>query len=236
MLDNDPLKYVSRIYICDRDGNNRRQITSGDGFAGWPTGSPDGKWISYYTVKGGQPSDSAMIYIMDQADPGSPRLLGRGLFSKWIDTTTVLITNPYRGIGSIVTLDGKSTSMTYRDSVNLWPILDGRNVLLTDYHKGKEGWYIAAARNNRVIEEAKPKRLLTRLHPPNLSSDKKFFYYSLGNDILRRISLPEGKDEQIPGTFPGLSFLFSISSDGKEIVYSDSRLNAKLVIIENLFR
>jgi Tol biopolymer transport system component/predicted Ser/Thr protein kinase len=236
MSDNDPLKSTSHIFVCDRDGSNRRQITGGDEFAEWPSWSPNGKWISYYAMKGWQSSDSAMIYIVDQADPGSPRPLGRGRYSKWIDTTTILITNPGRGIGSIVILDGKSTSITHRDSVTLWPILDGKNVLLRDYHNGKEGWYIAAARNNQIIEEAKPRKLLTRPHPPNLSPDKRFFYYSVGNDILRRISLPEGKDEQIPGTFPGLSFLFSISSDGKEIVYNDSHLNAKLVIIENPFR
>lgn len=50
------------------------------------------------------------------------------------------------------------------------------------------------------------------------------------------MSLPEGREERIPGTFPGLSTLFSISSDGREIVYSDSRVSAKLVLVENLFR
>jgi hypothetical protein len=133
-------------------------------------------------------------------------------------------------------LDGKSTSITYKDSVNLWPILDGKNVLLLDRRIGKEGWYIVAAKNNQVIEGAKPKRILTLGYAPNLSPDKKNYYYTVGDEILRRISLPEGKDERIPGTFPGLSRLFSISSDGKEIVYNDSRLNAKLVLIENLFK
>jgi len=236
MADNDPLKSASHIYVCDRDGNNRRQITTGDELAEWPSWSPNGKWIAYYAMKSGQLSDSAIIYIVDQADPGTPRPMGRGLFSKWIDTTTLAIGNPLRGTGSIVTLDGKSTSITYIDSVLVWPMLDGKNVLLVDLHIGKEGWYIVAAKNNQVIEGAKAKKLFTRRHPPNLSPDKKYFYYSVGDEILRRLSLPEGKDERIPGTFPGLSSLFSISSDGKEIVYNDSRLNAKLVLIENLFK
>jgi hypothetical protein len=162
--------------------------------------------------------------------------MGRGVYTKWIDATTLVITNHIRGTGSIVTLDGKSTSITYKDSVNLWPILDRKNVLLIDRHIGKEGWYVVAAKNNQVIEGAKPKRILPRGYAPNLSPDKKFFYYSRGDDVLRKISLADGKDERIPGTFPGLSVLFSISSDGKEIVYNDSRLNAKLVLIENLFK
>ncbi len=236
MSDNDPLKYTGHIYVCDRDGNNRRKITTGDEYAGWPTWSPNGKWISYYARRSEQPTDTAIIYIVDPADPGLPRPMGRGFYSKWIDSTTLLVANPFDHTGSIVTLDGKSTSMAYKDSINLWPILDGKNVLLTDWHIGKEGWYIVAAKNNQVIVGANPKKLLTRNHPPNLSPDKKFFYYSAESEILRRISLPGGKDEQIPGTFPGLSFLFSISNDGKEIVYNDSRLNAKLVLIENLFK
>jgi hypothetical protein len=162
--------------------------------------------------------------------------MGRGLYSKWIDTVTLFIANPFNRTGSIVTLDGKSITSVYKDSVSLWPILDGKNVLLSDSRIGKEGWYIVAAKNNQVIEGATPKKLLTLSHPPNLSPDKKFYYYSSESEILKRISLPEGKDEQIPGTFPGLSWMFSISSDGKEIVYNDSRLNAKLVLIENVFK
>ncbi len=236
MSDNDPLKSTRHIYVCDRDGNNRRVITTGDELAEWPTWSPNGRWIAYYGIRSGKSLDSAITYIVDQADPGIPRPMGRGIFSRWIDTTTLVIANPFRGTGSIVTFDGQSTSITYKDSVTLWPILDGKNVLLIDHHIGREGWYIVATKNNQVIEGAKRKRLLTRAYPPNLTPDRKFFYYSAERDILRRISLPEGKDERIQGTFPGLYRLFSISSDGKEIVYNDSRLNAKLVLIENLFK
>jgi serine/threonine protein kinase len=236
MSDNDPLKYTGHIYVCDRNGNNRRQITTGDEYAGWPTWSPDGKWISYYVRKSEQTSDTAIIYLINPADPGPPRPLGKGMYSKWIDTTTLLIANPFIHTGSIVSLTGKSTTMVYKDSINLWPILDGKHVLLTDGHFGNGGWYIVAAENNQVLEGAKAKKLFAIIYPPNLSPDRKFFYYSEGNGILRRVSLPDGKDERILGTFPGLSMAFSISYDGKEIVYSDSRSNAKLVLIENLFK
>ncbi len=236
MADNDPLKPTSHIYVCDRNGSNRHQITTGDDFAQWPSWSPDGKWIAYAGSKSGQSSDSAIVYIVDPINPGTPRPLGRGLYSKWIDSTSLLIVNPFNQEGSMVTLDGNSISIAYEDSVKFWPILVEKNVLLGDSRRGKEGWYIIAAKDNHVMAGAKPKLLLKRGYPPNLSPDKKFLYYSEGNEILRRISLPQGKDEQIPGTFPGLSILFSISSDGKEIVYNDSRMNAKLVLIENVFK
>jgi Tol biopolymer transport system component len=82
MSDNDPLKSTSHIYVCDRDGNSRRQITTGDEIARWPTWSPNGKWIAYYAMKSGQSTDSAIIYIVDQADPGIPRPMGKRIIFK----------------------------------------------------------------------------------------------------------------------------------------------------------
>lgn len=177
MSDNDPLKSTRHIYVCDRDGSNRRQITTGDEFANWPTWSPDGRWISYYRMESAQISDSGFIHIVEQADPGPPRPLGRGLYSRWLDMTTLVIANPFRDKASIVALDGTSRSMAYQDSAILWPILDGRHVLLRDHHAGREGWYVVAARNNQVTEGAKPRKLFTRGHPPNLSPDGKYFYF-----------------------------------------------------------
>ena len=47
---------------------------------------------------------------------------------------------------------------------------------------------------------------------------------------------PEGKPEPIPATFPGIgpASAIDIRADGKEIVYIDSPVSAKLVIIEIL--
>ncbi len=236
MSDNDPLKTASHIYVCDRDGNNRRQITAGDEIALSPAWSPNGRWISYRGYKSTQTMDSSKIYIVDAVDPGSPRALGSGLYSRWLDTSSLLAFHPGKNKGSIFTLDGQSTSLDYKDSVCLFPILDGKSVLVTDSHVGKRGWYIVAAKDNRVLEGATPRRILTEFYPPNLSPDKKYFYYSSQDGILQRVSLRDGKDEKIAGTFPGLSSFFSISSNGEEIVYNDSRLNAKLVLIENLFK
>jgi hypothetical protein len=57
---------------------------------------------------------------------------------------------------------------------------------------------------------------------------------------LRRISIPSGKEEVIHRGFPGLTPLpfssLDISYDGKEIVYTDARVNSKLVMIESLFK
>jgi hypothetical protein len=52
------------------------------------------------------------------------------------------------------------------------------------------------------------------------------------------MSLPEGRDERLPGSYPGLTpqSIIDVSRDGKEIIYVDTRINAKLVMIENLFK
>jgi len=69
----------------------------------------------------------------------------------------------------------------------------------------------------------------------------KFFYWVKNVGELRRISIPSGKEEAIRGVFPGLTPYFyhsnfDISYDGKEIVYTDARVNSKLVMIENVFK
>lgn len=236
MSDNDPLKPWSHIYICDREGSNRRQITTGEEIAQWPSWSPDGRRIAFYRLRSGQPLDSAIVYTVDPADPGTPRPLGRGLVSHWIDSATLRIFNPYTNSGSRVTLDETSTPVETRDSLSLWPMRDGKNVLLLDVRPGKAGWYVAPARGGRIPDGAVPRKLLSYIVPPTLSPDQKYFYYSLGDNLLRRVPLSDGNAEPLPGTFPGLFAMFSLSRDGKEIVYSDRRVNAKLVLIENVFK
>lgn len=48
------------------------------------------------------------------------------------------------------------------------------------------------------------------------------------------MTLPDGKEERVRGTFPLLRGGFSISYDGKEIIYADEYPSGKLVMIENL--
>src|SRR5512132_3075597 len=53
-------KRVTHIWMMDANGQNARQLTSGDKSESSPAFSPDGKWISFISAKDG----SAQIYLM----------------------------------------------------------------------------------------------------------------------------------------------------------------------------
>ena len=48
--------------------------------------------------------------------------------------------------------------------------------------------------------------------------------------------LPDGKDERVKGTFPGLQDYFDVRSDGEEVVYQDYFYKRRFVLIENVFK
>ena len=60
--------------------------------------------------------------------------------------------------------------------------------------------------------------------------------YTINEGTLYKATLPDGKTQQIHGSYPGLTGDFSSTVDGKEIIYSDQHAKGKLVMIENLFK
>jgi hypothetical protein len=63
------------------------------------------------------------------------------------------------------------------------------------------------------------------------------FYMEERDGSLWRVQLPDGKKERIPWTFQGLDpFEWSVSTDGKELYWSEHRTQGKLVMIENPFK
>jgi len=63
-----------QVYVMDREGNNKRKVSSGQAFAGLPSWSPDGKSITY--VGGDKPDAGAPkeIYVVS-VDGGTPTQL-----------------------------------------------------------------------------------------------------------------------------------------------------------------
>jgi len=61
------------------------------------------------------------------------------------------------------------------------------------------------------------------------------FYAPLGSTTLRQVSLPDGTDRAV-GDFPGLVVFFSITTDGKEIAYTENYRKIRFVIVEDVFK
>jgi hypothetical protein len=91
-------------------------------------------------------------------------------------------------------------------------------------------WRSPAARPLKKIFELGSRPRLT------IALSREFLYYVKNVGELRRITLPDGKEQRLPGTFPFLKSEFNVSYDGQEIVWVDHRKQGKLVMIENLFK
>jgi hypothetical protein len=124
------------------------------------------------------------------------------------------------------------------DSTWQFPLHDGKHVLIGDLRKGKEGWWLKS-RVTRQGEE--PKQILSSEYLMGTwpTASLRYLLYQQSNGELWRMSLPNGKKEHLPDTFRGRNplggFEVQMSYDDKEAVFLKGRLDARLVLIENLF-
>ncbi len=227
--------------VCsiDRDGTNRKQLTSGEERINNPIMSPDGRWIVYGKHPLSTPTDSSMVYLLDARNPGTPKLVGRGAPARWVDRTTFIswdFPEPKNWLGSI---NGGEPKAFFEDSTYAVPLQGGRYIGYEDVRHGREGIWIAAAPGVKDPALPSPKKLAPANAWGEFDKAGRFYYYVKNAAEFSRISIPSGKEETIRGVFPGLTKVYSwldISYDGKEIVYTDARVNSKLIMVENVFR
>ena len=275
MFESNPLKPVSHIQLMDRDGNNRRQLSSGNEIAGNPQWSPDSRWICYSSRSTSEPEESSRVYLVGVATSGAPKFIGHGTNLSWVDASTIVLS---AGKTSwLTTIQGTPPQQLYQDSTMATAIpgrtlrgttaADGRYILFRDFHHGREGWWIVfvpapVASDSSGIASTPPafvgpltesemndperslrdslinsaKYLLSDDAQVVIAPDKSVLVYRRENGEAGRIFLPVGRETRVPGTIPGRLTSFNVSTDGKEIVYVDSRLSAKLVMVENLLK
>jgi Tol biopolymer transport system component/predicted Ser/Thr protein kinase len=230
--------------VCsiDRDGRNRKQLTSGEESVNNPLPSPDDRWIIYGRNSLSESDDSSKVYLISAANPGAPRLVGRGSPMRWVDDTT-FISCVFRGYipmnSWLYSIEGGEPTKFFEDSTLAIPLQGGKYIGYSDMRSGREGTWVCAAPGVKDPSLPVPRKLLPLNLFGEFDKSGRFLYTVENAGELRRISIPSGKEEIIHGLFPGLtnfSSWFDISYDGKEIVYTDARVNSKLVMIENPFK
>jgi Tol biopolymer transport system component len=228
-----PSGSTSAIFILDLQSRQKTQLISEETNIHSPVWSPDGKWIVYAAHPDTLAHDSSKTYVIDAENQGSARQIGMGLPSIWIDNKSFLTTNL---MGTwICTIDGAPIKRFFRDSTYAQPVLDGRYILYSDVIPSRRPgmWIEPVSSSGKPDSQAKEviKSLGSVQYEPNTRS----VYYTSPQNDLRRVFLPDGKEEIIRGTFPNLrlGYSFSISADGKNITYLDSKNVRKLIMIEN---
>jgi len=230
----------SVVCSIDRDGRNRKQLTSGEESVNNPLRSPDGRWIIYGRHPLSDPTDSSRVCLIDAGNPGTPRSVGSGVPIRWIDEKTFLSYDYAARCTWLNGIDGGSHQRFFEDSTWAIPLQGGKYVGYFDIRSGREGLWVSAAPGAKDPNLPSPKKLATMGPGCDFDKSGKYLYRIQNAGELRRIAIPSGKEEIIRATLPGLtpSFFsyFDISYDGKEIAYTDARINSKLVMIENVFK
>jgi eukaryotic-like serine/threonine-protein kinase len=234
----DLARQESSIAVMNLDGSARREITSGDGIAQSPQWSPDGTWIAFLTHGPGEPVDSSRLEVVDAVNPGAARVLGRSVGFGWLDQQTLAFGCPVGGKyrTTIATVDGTLSRVFAEDSsamipilqqtfaLSFWPRPEKPELRLVPMERGTPDWA------HTVVVNREPWTDFDR------GPDDSFVLLVNNPDRIVKIFLPSGRREELKHKIPGLTInsRFHLSSDGRQIVYNDSKLNGSLVMIENL--
>ncbi len=229
LLTGDVLNSVLELYLMKRDGSSRQQLTRSNLSAGFPIWSPDGKRLAFSVSQSGYGSSfaSGKTFILDMANPGKPVEVGHGSPFWWPDQNQLFVRD---SAGTWrYSLNGSGKKEIVNDSLKAIPLPGNRYLLGFSDRPGSEGAWLFA------VDMKKTARRLFK-GAFQVAPNGKFLLYVKSPGELWKISLPDGKQERLPRNFPGLVRWFSISQDGKEIVYVEQRQAGKLVMIENLFK
>ena len=230
----DAISTSRNIYVISRDGGNPIKLTDDHSFKNSPAWSPDEKWITYSGRQGNEPEDSSEIFLIRADRPGQARSMGQGRSALWFSEREIVI---WRFSGTYKrSIDQPEGTRISEDSTFVLPVLDEKYVVGLDWRAGREGWMIATAASFSTSGMASARRLTNGLSyavfPRNT---RDMFYVPMGTTELHRIPLPDGNDRFVR-SFPGLIVYFSMSSDAREIAYTESYRKMRFVLIENVFR
>jgi len=235
----DPLRPTSNLFVMESDGTNRTQLTNGDADYFNSSWSPNGKYMTYCLQRVGEPYDSCRLCLIDVANPGTPRLIGKGLDALWINSeelvTWTSLPNTHSALYSIHKNEPIEVS---QDSTWQIRLPSGNDMLIWDMRSGREGWWLKSL---GMGQDVMPKQLV----PPEYygssypSVSVRYLLSRQANGELWRISLPDGKRQRLPEIFNGLNpfgYYIRLSYDDKQAVYLKGQLDSRLVLIENLFK
>jgi hypothetical protein len=180
------------------------------------------------------PHDESKAWIIDPDAQALPHPVGAGIPSMWIDNRSFLTT---RLNGTwICTVDSAPVQRYFRDSVYAWPVLGGTYVIYGSVIPSrKPGTWIEPAPGR---PKAAPRELIKSLVSGDYDDANNLMYYMTSQNEFRRIKLPGGESEIVPGTFPNMRVdtEIDVSPDGKRVMWLVSRQSTKLVLIDNFIK
>jgi dipeptidyl aminopeptidase/acylaminoacyl peptidase len=225
---------VYELLLMDIATGERNQVLSERSAIHSPKWSPDGRWIAFGMHPDTVPHDESKAWIIDPDAQAPPRPVGAGIPSMWIDNRSFLTT---RLNGTwICTVDSSPVQRYFRDSVYAWPVLGGTYIVYGNVIASrKPGTWIEPAPGR---PKAAPRELIKSLVSGDYDDANDLMYYMTSQNEFRRIKLPGGESEIVPGAFPNMRVdtEIDVSPDGKRVMWLVSRQSTKLVLIDNFIK
>jgi eukaryotic-like serine/threonine-protein kinase len=226
-----------KLMIVSTDGTQRYQLTTGNHFGMWGVWSPDGKWLAYQGWDGESGIDTTQIYVIDPVRGGAPKLVVQGKYPWWIDTSRFMsYPMNWRRKSVIYSFPDGKVFQTFEDSLNHFPLPDGRHILVHDYRRSHGGWWLeesskphpaTAVQHIALAEGEKAEQSTSLKYLLVVDKDRKAW----------RISLPGGRRERLPGLVDDLDLTdFRFSYDDRTIVCRKMHYRTQNILIDNVFR
>jgi Tol biopolymer transport system component len=236
----------SHIYLMNRNGTERVQLTSGQELAGTPAWSPDERWIAYcdYFAK----PDSSRVFLIDASNPGFRKFVTVGTRPWWFRPDQLVV---FQGKKTWRVSVGQNAPVRFfQDSTWAYPILDGKYILFYDFHVGMEGWWMVRNLSPDATEYSGRRKICSTEYEIVLEPHGNFLMYVNSQRRMVKVHLPSGREEQLifrseqlragrvlPSVNQGIGIntSTSLSYDSKEFIYTEYLRIGKLILVENPF-
>jgi hypothetical protein len=200
--------------------------------------SPDGKWIAY-TRAPDSVGGTAKICIVSPFGRTRSKVVAeaKGLpdqlvYVKWVNRDTLSWFSEMKTW--VCSIEEPKPAQLYEDSTHVRLFQGQKYFLFQDYRAGRQGWWIGFSISGAKGGNEMAKKLLitgTVVAAPQ----GEFLLCVPKRGEIHKVSLPDGKDTQLPFGWSSTKFPVLITQDGKSVVYRDGTVNSKLMLWENPF-
>ena len=241
----DNFKTLWGVEVVDRKGEQSPKVLVGEenvGRGNVKAWSPDGRWIGYTRVPE-KVGENYKICIVSPFRPTRSQVVAEAELNhndeatlRWQDEHTL---GWYcKGKTWITSIENPKPEQFYEDSTNAYAIQNGKYVLFRDYQAGRVGWWIDTAPSSTKSGRGFAKKVLGPVRAA-IDPNGQFMLYSSTLGGLVKVTLPDGNEQRLPYRIPktifGTPIRFSISQDGKSVVFIEQVSNSKLMLLENPF-
>jgi Tol biopolymer transport system component len=231
IMDPDPLHPTGKVVIMDREGGNRRQIASGPNLIWNADWSRDGEWIAYAARSTVHP-DSSSIYVVRADPPGVPKRIAYGVGAFWMPDGTLDVTG--QTSNRFVSSPEGTVLWQSPDSTQEYPAPGGDRVVV-DIRHDTRGIWLRPGPGRRNTSGLVFVDSLSAIFVGGARDGS--WAMILGEDgTLTRLEIPSLRRQKLAFTFQGLTMDSHIGAawDQRELLYDESGVSSKIVLIENL--